>query len=240
MKPNLKNGVGKDNSASSSPMTGRSRILPGAFVHRRGEVEKDEHFVADFWRRSGFEVELIEDPGERFSRLPDLLLSRKGARWAYCEVKTIWRHSWTVRILHDDRPAEERRELTDKPVSERVEGDLVTAIRQLHAANPNHSMLNIVVLINRDPEASIDVLKKVLATRPSSSLRTLKARMHARSAEEIQQFQREVDLCIWMDASGAEEPSLKGYILFRSGARDLTGEIAGLSSGKLISLEPAA
>jgi hypothetical protein len=240
MKPSLTNEFGENSPAGSSQMTRRSAILPGAYVHRRGEVQKDERFVADFWRRSGFEVELIEDPRVRFSRLPDLLLSRNGVRWAYCEVKTIWKHGWTVRVLHDDRPAEELREFTDKPVYERVAGDLLTAVRQLHAANPNHSILNIVVLVNRDPEASIDVFKKVLSSRPSSSRRTLKARMDARAAEEIEQFQKEVDLCIWMDALGTEEPAMGGYILFHPGPRELTKGIAGLSSGKLISLEPAA
>lgn len=240
MKPNLRSGAGESGRTSGTQMTRHSPILPGAFLHRRGEVQKDEQFVANFWRRSGMGVACIEDPKARYSRLPDLLLLRNGVPWAYCEVKTIWKHSWTVRILHDDRPAEVRREVTDKPVSNRLEGDLLTAVRQLHATNPNHSMLNIVVLVNRDPEASIDVFRKVLATRAPSSRQTLKARMDARAAKEIWQFQKEVDLCIWMSGLGAEDPSVEGYIQFGFGLRDLTQQITGLSSDKSITREPAA
>ena len=124
-----------------------SKILRGAFVHRRGENAEDERRVAEYWRANGFMVEALEDPSERFSRLPDFRLYHEGQPWAYCEVKTVWRHSWTVRILHQDRPAEEHLEVSNKPVEERLSGDLVTAIRQLRSGNPGHALLNIVVLV---------------------------------------------------------------------------------------------
>ena len=80
-------------------------------------------------------------------------------------VKTVWHHRWTVHILHKNRE-EVRPELTNKSVEERIGGDLVTAARQLHAENPAHSLLNFVLLVNRDSEASLGILSDVLTEKP--------------------------------------------------------------------------
>src|SRR5271165_1690724 len=116
------NEPGAEGSAGDGPRDA-SPILRGAFVHRMGESAEDERLAAQFWIQHGFAVESLEDPTERFSRRPDLRLPRDGRPWAYCEVKTVWHHRWSVHILRSDRE-EMHTESTDKPVEERIGGDL--------------------------------------------------------------------------------------------------------------------
>ncbi len=164
----------------------------------------------------------------------------KGKPWAYCEVKTIWRHSWTVRILHQDRPAEERLEISDKPVEERLSGDLVTAIRQLRSGNPDHSLLNVVVLVNWDEEASLAVLKQLFSAQASSINRGPGTRHAARLADEIRVFCRDVDLCIWATEQADGILVVEAYFLFSAEHKEQVRQIVGLGPEKLIVLKPAA
>ena|ERR1035438_2991434 len=217
-----------------------SKILRGAYVHRRGENAEDERRVAEFWRANGLMVEAMEDPSERFSRLPDFRLYREGQPWAYCEVKTVWQHSWTVRILHQDRPAEEHLEVSDKPIEERLSGDLVTAIRQLRLGNPDHTLLNIVVLVNRDAEASLAGLKQLFSAQTASINRGSGTRHAARLAAEIQDFCRDVDLCVWATEQTDGMLFVEAYFLFNSELKEQVKQIVDLGPEKLIVLKPAA
>ena len=174
--------------------------LRGVFVHRMGEKPEDERQVAKFWREHGLHVDAIEDARERFSKLPDLCLSYDRKAWAYCEVKTIARHFWKVRILHDDRPIDERFEESKKSVIERLTGDLVTAARQLKAGNADHALLNFVVLVNRDEEASPSLLTQLFSKTPASAGRSLKVRRES-AGEGDQGFRRNVDF-----AFGSNQP----------------------------------
>jgi hypothetical protein len=185
-------------------------------------------------------VEALEDPSERFSRLPDFRLCREGQPWAYCEVKTVWRHSWTVRILHRDRPAEERLEVSDKPVEERLSGDLVTAIRQLRSGNPGHALLNILVLVNRDEEASLAGLTQLFSASTASIHRGVGDRHKARLMAEMKDFCRDVDLCVWAAEQADGKLAIEGYFLLNPKLQELVREIVGLGSEKLVLLEAAA
>ncbi|MGB8261548.1 MAG: hypothetical protein WCE75_14400 [Terracidiphilus sp.] len=167
-------------------------------------------------------------------------MHRKGNPWAYCEVKTVWRHSWAVRVLHEDRVLEERVEVSEKPVHERLSGDLVTAIRQLRSGNPDHALLNIVLLVNRDPEASLNVLARLFSTPAEPSERGLEARRAARLAAEIRGFRRDVDLCLWMAEQADGRLAAEGYFLFNPKLQEQANEIAGMGSAKLVVLLPAA
>ena len=239
MKPSSKQKMSKDKQLRASPRSSKAPLPRGAFVHRMGEMPEDENTAAEFWRLKGFAVKTLENPSERYSRLPDLLLSLDGQPWAYCEVKTIWRHSWTVRVLHEGQTSEERHEATDRPVDERVSGDLVSALRQLHAANADHGLLNLVILVNRDPEASHSVISRLLCQSPPGNGRSLTARRAARLADELQTFRRDVDLCIW--AKGIEGGfTVDGYFLLNPRLEDSVKMIAGLGSEQRILLEPAA
>lgn len=218
---------------------GASPILRGAFVHRMGENLEDEHIAAKFWMLHGCAVEGIEDPSERFSRRPDLRLLRDGVPWAYCEVKTIWHHRWSVHILHQDHE-EVRTQLTDKSVEERILGDLVTAERQLRAENPEHAVVNVVLLVNRDSDASISVLSRVLTGKASGSRRSPEAHREGRLAEEVQRFRRNVDLCVWAVPANDSELLVEGCYLFNPSLLSFAEEIAGMRKERIISLEPAA
>jgi hypothetical protein len=205
-----------------------------------GENPEDERQVAEFWRKHGLDADAIENPRERFSKLPDLRLSYDGKPWAYCEVKTIVRHFWNVRILHDDRPIEERVEESKKSVMERITGDLVTAARQLSAGNPHHALLNFVVLVNRDTEASPTLLAQLFSAPPASPGRDLKARRQARLAEEMQGFRRNVDLCLWVKPAAEEKLDVETCLLLNPALLSFAEEVTGLRGDKLISLNPAA
>ena len=240
MSPDLSSARKAPEVGKIATLAGDSPILRGVYVHRMGENAEDERRVAEFWRASGLEVEALEDPSERFSPRPDLRLSHDGKPWALCEVKTIWRHSWTVRVTHEDRPPEEHREISNLPVDERISGDLVTAARQLRAGNPDHVLLNFVVLVNRDPEVSISGLAGVFSMQPASGLRGLAARRAARLAKDVRDFRSDIDLCIWATEQMDGKLALDGCFLFNPDLREQAKQIAGLGSAKLFTLEPAA
>ena len=241
MNPSL-NKAKMNQKAGAASFPGDERSVPrGVYAHRMGEVADDERRVAEFWRDCGFEVEAIEDVSERFSRRPDLRLSKDGAGWAYCEVKTIWRHRWTIRILDDeDQAVEERVEESNAPVSERISGDLVTAFRQLKAGNPDHALLNVVVMVNRDAEASFELLTRALAHEPHSFGGTLQAKRTAMLAKEMEEFRRCVDLCLWTVERADGRLAAEGCVLFTEGLREQVKAWTGLDSGKQIILKPAA
>jgi hypothetical protein len=204
-----------------------------------GEDAEDERSAAQFWTRRGFTVEVLEDPNDRFSRRPDLRLLRDSVPWAYCEVKTVWHHRRSIHILHGDGE-EVRTESTGKSVEERISGDLVTANRQLLAENPDHALVNLVLLVNRDSAASLPVLSQVLASQPAGAGRSLKARRDATLAKEIQSFHKTVDLCLWTAPSADGDLLLEGCFLFNPNLRSFAEEITGMRRGKVIPIEPAA
>ena len=224
----------------SSLAAGSDSPLRGVFVHQMGENAADERQVAQFWRAHRLGVEAIEDPGQRFSKLPDLRLTYDGTPWAYCEIKTIAPHGLKVRILHDGLPSEERVEETGRPVIERITGDLVTAVRQLKAGNPDHALLNFVVLVNRDAEASPSLLTELFSAKRASAGRSLKARREARLAEELQSFRKNVDLCLWVNAGAGEQLVVEACLLLNPNLLSFAEEISGLRGDKLIFFDSAA
>ncbi|MGO9336170.1 MAG: hypothetical protein ACLPY1_01555 [Terracidiphilus sp.] len=225
---------------SSSRAAGADAPLRGVFVHRMGENAADERQVAEFWRERRLGVDAIEDPRQRFSKLPDLCLSYNGAPWAFCEVKTIARQSWKVRILHDGQPPEEYMEETSRSVIERLTGDLVTAARQLKAGNPDHALLNFVVLVNRDAEASPGLLANLFSAKRASAGRSLKARYVARLADELQSFRKTVDLCLWVNPIAEQRLNVEACLLLNPNLLSFAEEVTGLRGDKLISFDSAA
>jgi len=215
-----------------------SKALRGVHAHRRGEQPEDEQWVAEFWESRGFSVEKLERSRELRSQLPDLLLSRDGHPFAYCEVKTVWRHTTQFRILHEDGSVEERVELSAEPAEERLSTDLVTAIRQLNSTNSERTLRNFVVLVNRDPEATPALLAKLFARRLPVSKRGLKARHDSWTVDAIQDFRRKVDLCLWID--GLSGFSVTGYFVGNPSLQEQVEGIAGLGLEKRLPLEPAA
>jgi hypothetical protein len=145
-----------------------------------------------------------------------------------------------VSILHDDRPPEERVEQNRKPVVERIAGDLVTAARQLKAGNPDHGLLNIVVLVNRDPEASPSLLTQLFSAKPASRGRGLKARHDAHLADEVQSFRKNVDLCLWVSPAIEDRLIVEACLLLNPNLLSFAEEITGQRRARLISLDPAA
>jgi hypothetical protein len=212
--------------------------MRGVYAHGIGENAEDEKRVTDYWRRLGFAVEPLESGHDTFSRLPDLRLLRNGKPVAYCEVKTMQRHCHHIHILHEERVIEERVEVSAKPVDERIATDLVTTIRQLNYANSDHSLLNFVVLVNRDPDATPALLAKLFARRPPVSKRGIKARHDSWTVEAIQDFRRKVDLCLWVD--GLSGFSVTGYFVGNPSLREQVEGLTGLGVEKLLPLEPAA
>jgi hypothetical protein len=222
------------------PAFDRTKAMRGVFAHRQGEQPEDERRAAEFWQMRAFEVESLEPTRDLLSRQPDLRLSRGGQPFAYCEVKTVWRHTTNVRILHEDRPVEERVEVSCATVDQRITADLVTAIRQLHYANPDHALLNFVTLVNQDAEATPGCLTSVLNHDLSTRGKGIAAKRAARTAQEIEQFRRDVDLCLWTIPAANGGLHVEGCFLFNPSLRSFAEEISGLRGDKLISLEPAA
>jgi hypothetical protein len=219
---------------------GNDRIRRGAYVHRQGENADDEAKVTEFWRAAGLVVRSLEDPSDRFSSLPDLQLTRKGIPWAYCEVKTIWRHRWTTRIMHEGRSVEESMHVSSLSVEERISGDLVTAFQQLNSTNPHRAMKNVVVLVNRDPEASLPALRRVLASNPKHPGRGIADKRAARMASDIRQFCREVDLCLWSTVRTDGTLVIEAYVLFNTEFEEQLRGIVDLDRVQRLTLDPAA
>jgi hypothetical protein len=215
-----------------------TRAMRGVFVHRRGEQPEDEDKVAKFWQSCGIEVEHLETERDLFSGMPDFRLFRDGRPFAYCEVKTIWRHTRSIRILHDEKPIDERVEVSAAPVEERLTGDLVSAVRQLQYQNADHKLFNLVVLVNRDENANPEMVAALLSS--VEGLESAALPPGARRKEGLQEFRREIDLCLWASPSAGGGLIVERCFLLNPGLRSFAEEITGLRGDKLISLEPAA
>lgn len=212
----------------------------GVFAHRLGEQPEDEQRVAELWESRGFAVERLEASREIHSDKPDLRLLRDGAPFAFCEIKTLWRHTTRITILHDEQPVEERVEVSKASVEERLTTDLVTAIRQLLYANPDHSMLNFFVVVNRDVDATPGHLATVLNRATPAKGRSLAAKRAGWTAKEIERFRGNVDLCLWAVPAANGALSVEGCLLMNPSLRSFAEEITGLRDEKLIALDPAA
>lgn len=220
--------------------TRESGILRGIFVHRLGEQSRDEQAAATFWHANGIEAEALETGLGRHHVRPDLRLSRNGVPWAYCEVKTLWHHRWTVEIRHKDRPAELRSGLTEKSAAERLSGDLSTALRVLQQENAEHALLNIVLLINHDPELSPATAARLLTPPDLPAPRNLRERREARATKEMRAFRNVIDLCFWAESKGEGQFALEGYFLTNPELQTRILPIADQVCARRISLEPAA
>jgi hypothetical protein len=214
--------------------------MRGVYAHRMGEVAQDEKAIASFWRDSNFEVKALEPVDDRRSQQPDLFLSLNGIPFAYCEIKTIQDHRIVTRILHQDRPVEERTEVSGVSPEERLASNLVTAIRQLKYVNSNHELFNLVVLVNRDPEAAPAKLTELFLKPAPKSPRSLKAKHEAWTVAAIQEFRHKVDFCLWM------EPAADGKLIpvaYFAQDPSFIGKFEALSKlglDKLIALQLAA
>lgn len=231
----------KDDDEILPPPFDQAKAMRGVFAHRQGEQPEDERRVAEFWQNQGLGVEFLESkPRELFSRLPDLRLSRDGQPFAYCEVKTIWQHVSHIQILHEDRPIEDRVEVSNTGAEERVTAGIVTAIRQLLYANPDHDLLNIVVFVNRDADATGAHLAAVLNRRPSYKEIASQDWRAARTLEEIKQFRVGIDICLWADSLTGEGFSVSNCFLFNPQLALEVRKWTGLAEDKLILLQSAA
>lgn len=238
MSPSLARGSNNETDEIVLSPIEFTKAMRGVYAHRMGENAEDEQKVGDYWRRLGFAVEALESGRDRFSRLPDLRLLRNNKPVAYCEVKTMQRHCHHIRILDEERVIEERVEVNSQPVDERVATDLVTAIRQLNYANSDHTLLNFVVLVNRDAEATPALLAKLFGRKPPLSKRGIKAKHDSWTVNAIQAFRRNVDLCLWVD--GLSGFSVTGYFVGNPSLQEQVEGIAGLGLEKRLPLEPSA
>jgi hypothetical protein len=117
---------------------------------------------------------------------------------------------------------------------------MITAARQLKSGNPDHALLNFVVLVNRDAEASPGLLVNLFSAKPASAGRSLKARHEARLADELQSFRNSVDLCLWVNPVSEERLTVEACLLLNPNLLSFAEEITGLRGDKLISLDSAA
>ena len=83
-------------------------------------------------------------------------------------------------------------------------------------------------LVNRDSEASFEILGRIFTTPPPQAKRGLKAHHDLMEYEEIQRFRRNVDLCLWANPGANGELLIEGCILFNPCLRSFAEEIAGL------------
>jgi hypothetical protein len=240
MNPSLDELNTMDIASPGLAASGAVRRLRGVFLHRQGESPADERRTAEFWEQQGFVVEALEDPAERHSRLPDLKLWRDGKAVAYCEVKTLWRHTWTVRILHEDRQEEIRKEISEKPALKRLSDDLFLTMQQLQSGNPDHALLNFAVLINRDSDLSATSLMELLLQPPPAPSRGLRARLKAQTHEDLQWFKRKIDVCLWIDPVGQEGFAVTAALVRDQPIFETLGNLNFISAEKLILLDPAA
>jgi hypothetical protein len=240
MNPNLNH----DDDEILLPPFDSAKAMRGVFAHRQGEQPEDERLVAQFWQSQGLGVELLEsNPRTLSSRLPDLRLLRDGKPFAYCEVKTLWRHTSQIRILHEGRAVEERVEVSNAGVEERLTADVITAIRQLLYANPDHGLLNIVVLVNRDADATAALLAHILNRRLSYKEISSRDWRAERTIKEFEKFRVGVDICLWVDTLAGKNFSMSSYFLLNSRNPQLASEVrnwTGLGEDKQILLQPAA
>jgi Ribosomal protein L7/L12 dimerisation domain len=130
-------------------------------------------------------------------KTPDFKLIKKSKLYGYCELKSP-RDDWVFTFPDKSKPGESGVETRHSPTSNNLARQIMSAVDQLDAINPNHGLPNVLVLVNHAVGRTRSDLHVTLAGIPlpgGPNLFTLKLDHQ----KEVWAAARRVDLFLWVD-----------------------------------------
>lgn len=132
------------------------------------QSEQNERHVAEYLsERHGLTVVRLSEAQRAKGKTPDFKVMKDGQLAFYCEVKTITRDDWIDRKLRQEPPLAEveRIRTSDKslwngqcgpyalitgPVHDRLTSDILRAVQQFSAVNPDRCRPNVLFIVNHE------------------------------------------------------------------------------------------
>lgn len=205
----------------------------GRHAHLFGEVSEDENLVAAFWKEKGFDPQRFEKAETRFAKSPDFRLYKDSRLVAFCEVKTFQHDAWLDKKLAEAGPGELVGGLRPDPIFNRISNVVHTAAKQLEAVNPNHELLNFLVLVNRDKSAKAIDLDSVL-TGYLDPLHGVFERTHTQFSEgRIREEKRKIDLYSWMTPTSDGRLACKRLFFGSNKTSDQVCKLIGVNPNEI-------
>jgi hypothetical protein len=217
-----------------------SRGLRGVHASRFSKLSSDEALILGYWQGKGFGVGSFSKNEMRDLKTPDFRLSQGGADVAVCEVKSFQKDTWLEEQIKKAPAGELAGGLRADPVYNRISNSVHTAAQQFESVNPDHELLNFLVLVNHDTGAKYEDLVSIL-TGYWDPLRGIFDRTHMQFSEgRIRQEKKRIDLYVWMDirtdGSLGKEFLFFGNLETRSSVCDLLG----IDPARVKDIPPAA
>jgi hypothetical protein len=139
-----------------------------------------------------------EDVGKNTT--PDLEIWLNGELAAYCEVKSPGQDTWFEDQLAEAEPGEIVGGVRDDPIFNRLSTHIHKAVKQLSSVNPDHSVPNILAMVNHDSASGPSDLYETVTGHFLSNDGTRHPTMLHVSEGRIREDKQKIDLFIWIDS----------------------------------------
>lgn len=160
--------------------------------------EVDEEKIATYFSSHGLSTTRFSKNEQQSGKTPDFRASVNGNLIAYCEVKSIVRDSWLVRLFAKAVPGKIVGGLRDDPVFNRLTDDVHTAAQQFDAVNLQCTVPNILALVNHDRNCGFLDLLAILTGNFIGTEGTIP--IYRRFSEgRIHDEKSRIHLYIWLD-----------------------------------------
>jgi hypothetical protein len=214
--------------------------LRGVHAFRFSKLSTDEAMILGYWRDRGFEVGSFAKSEMRDTKTPDFHLSRNGGQVALCEVKSFQRDSWLEDQLKIAPLGELVGGLRPDPIFNRISNAVHTAFKQFESVNPNHSLLNFLVLVNHDPSARPEDLDRVLTGYEDPLHGCLDRTCGQFSEGRIREEKKRIDLYLWMDSLKQDQIRPRRFFFGNLETRRPVCDLLGIDQAKIKNIPPAA
>jgi len=154
----------------------------------RDDDNEDKRKVIEFFQNRGLEV--IPIPKVQDRKTPDFEVRLNNNIFAYCELKSIKQYNWSgVRC---------------DPNYNRIQNKIHEACKQLMGINPNHSIPNIVIILNHDRCCNLGHLNAVLKGKISTAKGEVNFDTRYRNRLLKKDDLINIDLIIWLESNSSK------------------------------------
>jgi ribosomal protein L30 len=128
---------------------------------------------------------------------PDFKLMDQNGLRGYCEVKSPW-HDWALEFPTDQEPGEERVETRPSQAAPNLAGHIRKAAIQFREVNPDHTVPNILVIVNHAPRRNIQDLRMTLVGIETPAGGTLPL-LPRQEQHQVWSDAQTIDLYVWIN-----------------------------------------
>jgi hypothetical protein len=173
--------------------------LPGAVrVPRKPTEGADTKLMQELvFRPSNVVLQRFSKEEVAKRKTPDFKLTKGSELCGYCELKSP-RDDWVFEFPDDFKPGESVTETRPSPTSNNLARQIESAVEQFDAANPDHKLPNVLVIVNHAPgrtRSDLHVTLTGIQVPDGPRLFTLKPERQ----KQIGEAARRVDLFLWID-----------------------------------------